>query len=97
MNGLRFVSLCMCLTVFLNTDARAQLSVWDFGGYAKDLVTYTDGTLGDIPVSYGNWQNTAQVHLNLFWYPSNVVMATAQAQNIITYQKKGSFLFFSPF
>ena len=37
---------------------KAQLSDWDFGGYVKDLVTYTDGTYEELPIEIGKWQNT---------------------------------------
>ncbi len=79
--------LCGIITVFGSGSLNAQLSDWDFGGYAKDLITYTDGTFEDIHLSYGKWQNTAQLRLNLFWYPATSLTATIQARNLLIYQK----------
>ena len=73
--------------MLLTGPAAAQLSVWDFGGYAKNLVTYTDGTVEGIPLDYGAWENTAQLRLNLFWYPGSDFTGTVQTRSEVSYQK----------
>jgi hypothetical protein len=87
MSFVKFVPLIFLLLLAGSFPAAAQLSPWDFGGYAKDLITYTDGTIGGLPIAYGEWQNSAQLRLNLSWYPAMNYTATVQGRSVITYQK----------
>lgn len=72
-----------------------QLSQWEFGGYAKDLMTYASGDYSLFPDKFkdlqdfeiGRFQNTAQLRLNLFWYPSDGLSGTVQARNLLIYQE----------
>jgi len=84
-------SACRCLSVILLTlpvaSVNSQLLDWELGGYAKNLVTYTNGGLEGLPLEYGKWQNTSQLRLNLFWYPATSLTTTVQARNLLIYQK----------
>ena len=92
MNGLKILTVLVFFCLLFIKAGRAQLSAWDYGGYAKNLLTFTDGTIEDLPLEYGKWQNSAQLRLNLFWYPANDITATVQARNILTYQKNIGYL-----
>jgi hypothetical protein len=76
----------LLVCVLLNT-LPAQISKWEIGGYAKDLLTYTDGFIEGLPLSIGQWQNTFQLRLNTAWYPARELTVAAQARNLFTYQK----------
>ena len=86
--------LLLVITLLCSTT-RAQLSQWEFGGYAKDLITYADGDYSLLPEEFENFQNfeigrlqnTAQLRLNLFWYPADGLTFTAQARSLLIYQK----------
>lgn len=65
----------------------AQSSIWDWGGYAKNLLSYMDGNLDYLPFEMGQWQNTAQARLNLFAYPTDALRGTLQSRNLFVYQK----------
>jgi hypothetical protein len=87
----RFLIPCLIVTIcfpgFQNKAVYAQLSKWDFGGYAKNLLTYAKGDIEDWPVEFGNWQNTTQLRLNLFYYPTAGFTASAQVRNLLIYQQ----------
>ena len=91
---IKYTSLLL-LTILIYANAHAQLSQWEFGGYAKDLITYADGDYSLLPEEFayfqnfeiGRLQNTAQLRLNLFWYPTDGLSATAQARSLLIYQK----------
>jgi len=75
------------LVLIQSTKLFAQLSSLEIGGYAKDLLTYTDGPIEGLPLNIGEWQNALQVRLNASWYASPSLTMTAQARNLLTYQK----------
>ena len=65
----------------------AGSSDWEFGGYAKDLITWSDDDIELLPVRLGQFQNTTQLRLNLFWYPGDNLMASVQTRNLLVYQE----------
>ncbi len=70
----------------------SQLSDWQFGGYAKDMLTYSNGQIEELPFEFGNWQNTAQIRLNLSWYPVESLTTTVQARNLLIYQENSTLM-----
>lgn len=82
----RFI-LITSLLYLSNAVAYGQLSEWDFGGYAKNLATYTDGDFEDWPVELGRWQNATQLRLNLFYYPGADLTFSAQSRTLLIYQQ----------
>jgi hypothetical protein len=76
------LGLLLCITSSVN----GQLSDWQFGGYAKDLLTYADAAIAELPFEIGRWQNTAQVRLNLFWYPTENTVFSLQSRNVLVNQ-----------
>ena len=86
-NSVKYSGLTILLLSVLFSPLYAQLSDWNFGGYAKELVTYDDGTLDDFPFETGQWQNTLQLRLNGFWYPTDDLSVSIQARNLLTYQE----------
>ncbi len=87
MPGIKQTLATVTLVFTLISSGSGQLSAWEFGGYAKDLITYTDGPIAEIPLDYGKWQNSAQLRLNLFWYPGTDISANVQARTQLIYQK----------
>jgi hypothetical protein len=83
----KFIQTLVLSFVLLYSSAHGQLSEWDFAGYAKNLFSYADGTIEELPFEIGQFQNTTQVRLNLFWYPTDNLNATAQARNLFIYQE----------
>ena len=85
---IKFVAGILIIILFGFTGAlSAQEPNWDWGGYIKDLGTWSDGVMTGFPVELGQWQNTVQLRLNMFLYPMDHIRATAQLRNIATYQK----------
>ena len=90
----KYTILIVFVFVLIN-QLSAQLSPWEFGGYAKNMFTYADGDyslfndklagLQDFEI--GRMQNTTQLRLNLFWYPIDGLSATAQSRTLLTYQE----------
>jgi hypothetical protein len=78
--------ISLFLFCFINSSF-GQLPNWQIGGYAKDLLTYSDGTIAELPFQTGQWQNAAQVRLNLYWYPLQSITFAVQARNVLIYQK----------
>ena len=76
----------LCLFLLVNS-VRGELSDWEFGGYAKDLLTYSNGDIAYLPFEIGQFQNTMQVRLNLSWYPSANIETSIQTRNLLLYQK----------
>jgi len=72
----------------LAMGSSAQMSDLEIGGYAKDLLTYTDGPteIEGFALDIGKWQNTVQVRLNASWYATNTLTITSQARHMFTYQ-----------
>ena len=83
----RFI-LLMALSLLSFSSVFSQLSVWDFGGYAKNLTTGTDGQIEWFPVQIGKWQNATQLRLNLFMYPDQNITTSIQTRSLIIYQDK---------
>jgi len=73
-------SIVSCTSVF------GQLSTWEFGGYTKNLTTYTDGQIEWIPINVGQWQNVTQLRLNLFMYSEQNITTSIQARSLLFYQ-----------
>ena len=68
----------------------AQLSDWDIGGYAKNLFTYNEDIsdlFGGVPLDIGQFQNSLQGRLNIFWYPLDNVYFSLQSRHLVVYQK----------
>ena len=65
----------------------AQLSKWDYGGYAKNLITYADGDIEGYPIEFGRWQNTGQLRFNVFYYPTDDLAASLQSRTLLIYQQ----------
>jgi hypothetical protein len=74
------------------TAVFGQMSIWDFGGYAKNLITYADGEIEWLPIEVGRWQNTTQLRLNLFMYPEDNIATTIQARTLLIYQENSDLL-----
>lgn len=83
----KWVRWIFIVLIVIGKDCPAQLSPWDFGGYAKNLIAYADDEFQDFPIEFGRWQNTAQVRLNTFFYPFDGFSSTVQARNLFIYQK----------
>jgi hypothetical protein len=71
----------------LINEAPAQLSRWDYGGYAKNLISYADGDIEEYLIEFGRWQNTGQLRFNMFYYPTDDLVASGQTRNLLIYQK----------
>jgi hypothetical protein len=87
--GSAFQSLIFIMMILIPaTDTSAQMSDLEIGGYAKDLLTYTDGPteIEGFALDMGKWQNALQVRLNASWYAAGALTITAQARNMLTYQ-----------
>ena len=68
-------------------EAPAQLSHWDYGGYAKNLISYADGDVEGFPFEFGRWQNTSQLRFNVFYYPTDDLIGSGQTRTLLIYQK----------
>ena len=79
--------LIVVLAFFSFTPTYGQLSLWDFGGYAKNMTSYADGQVEWFPANVGEWQNITQLRLNLFMYPDNNITTTIQSRSLLVYQK----------
>lgn len=87
--------LCRYLLLILILSFRpvfGQLSLWNFGGYAKNMTSYADGQIEWFPVDVGEWQNITQLRLNLFMYPDNNVITSVQVRNLLVYQENSDLL-----
>lgn len=82
-----YALLVISFTLVSIEVAPAQLSRWDYGGYAKNLITYADGDVEGFPIEFGRWQNTSQLRYNLFYYPSDDFAASGQTRTLLIYQK----------
>lgn len=69
-----------------------QLSEWDFGGYVKNLTTYTDGEIEWFPFEVGEWQNTTQLRTNLFYFPDDNLTTAVQARTLLILQENSDLL-----
>jgi hypothetical protein len=69
-----------------------QLSLWDFSGYAKNMLTYADGQIEWLPLDIGAWQNITQLRLNLFYYPENNITTSIQSRSLLIYQENSESL-----
>ncbi len=65
---------------------KAQLSDVELRGYAKNLSTLYHGDFYNIPIDFGNYQNSSQLRLNLFWYANDNLILTAQGRTLLIYQ-----------
>ena len=82
--------LCIAVIIIVSLSifpGLAQLSMWDFGGYVKNLSTYADGETEWLPSEVGRWQNTSQLRTNFFLYPTNSLSISAQARTLLIFQK----------
>ena len=82
--------LFLMFFVFRISNAQPQLSLWEFGGYAKNMLTYADGDFEAFPVEFGKWQNTAQLRLNSSVYPLSNLSGTLQARTLMVYQENSA-------
>jgi hypothetical protein len=89
---LHYKLLFVILGWFVVSESRAQLSPLQFGGYAKNLITYADGDIEDFPVEFGRWQNTGQLRLNAYYYATDALVVSGQARNLLVYQKDNALL-----
>jgi hypothetical protein len=74
-------STVSCTSVF------GQLSTLNFGGYAKNLTTYTDGQIEWFPINIGQWQNATQLRLNLFMYSEHNITTSIQTRSLLVHQE----------
>ena len=79
--------LISCFCLVLLKEAPAQLSPWDYGGYVKNLITYADGDIEGYPIEFGRWQNTGQLRFNVFYYPTDDLVASGQSRTLLVYQQ----------
>jgi len=89
---LHYKLLFVILGWFVVSESHAQLSPLQFGGYAKNLITYADGDIEDFPIEFGRWQNTGQLRLNAYYYPTDALVVSGQARNLLVYQKDNALL-----
>ena len=89
---LRRSTLPVLLLLMSSTPVCGQMSIWDFGGYAKNLIAYADGEIEWPPVDVGRLQNTTQLRLNLFMYPEDNFNTIVQTRTLIMYQENSDLL-----
>lgn len=58
----------------------------DFGGYVKDMLSYSDGNYTGMPDNIGLWQNTFQGRVNLNAYAGDFTLSF-QSRHLLIYQK----------
>ena len=87
----RLIFLVLLSIIFL-TPVFGQSSLWDFGGYAKNMLSYADGQIEWFPVEVGDWQNITQLRLNLFMYPENNITTSIQTRSLLVYQDNSQLL-----
>ncbi len=82
--------------VFLTHTLPAQELEW--GGYVKDMLSYSDGTYEGMPTHTGRWQNTVQGRLNSNAYAGDFTLSV-QSRHLFIYQKnqKGAQQFLDAF
>ena len=91
--GQSFLWLYSLLSLFLAilfSPAKAQLSDWEVGGYVKNLFTYNENLNNIFPglvTDFGQFQNTFQGRLNIFWYPFDNLYFSLQSRHLLIYQK----------
>jgi hypothetical protein len=82
--GMSVLAVVLCLAMSGRTQAaRAGTAPWTAGGYLKDLLAYSDVASADSADAPGRWQNTAQVRLNLHWYPTRSLTATLESRHLL--------------
>jgi hypothetical protein len=87
----RLIFLVLLSKIFF-TPVFGQSSLWDFGGYAKNMLSYADGQIEWFPVEVGDWQNITQLRLNLFMYPESNITTSIQARSLLVYQDNSQLL-----
>lgn len=74
----------LLIILMLSTSLPAQELSWS--GYAKNLLSWTDGTVSGMPTSVGAWQNTLQGRLNMDFYWQEFTL-TLQSRHLLDSRK----------
>lgn len=74
----------LLILLLLTASLSAQELSW--GGYLKDMLSWTNGRIEGVPSAVGDWQNTLQARLNINFYWQNSTL-TVQSRHLLESRK----------